>query len=154
MTTDLGLKNFLWKSISIVILAIGIAGCRARNIEPAYGTYVADYGAATETLTLARDGRFVQQVTTRPDNHTVTSKGHWSFDQPTGFVILDSGYIETFDALGRLRPGYETPLTGVVDMPVVSCLGREYIGSGEFVLYAKKNPQRLPYAARFCGKIL
>ena len=58
------------------------------------------------------------------------------------------------DALGRQRPDYAQPLAGVVDMPVVSCFGRLYIGTGEFVLYAKNEPQRLPFAARFCGRVL
>jgi len=132
------------------LLAVTLLGCRPRDVSPVYGTYIADYPAATERLTLKPDGTFVQSVTLRPHGRTVTSTGHWSFDQPTGFVVFDSGYIEVLDVFSRPRPDFAQPLAGVVDMPVESCFGRLYIGSGRFVLYGKDEPQRFPSVAKVC----
>ncbi len=136
-----------------VLLAAALVGCTPREVSPVYGSYIADYPAATETLTLKPDGTFVQSVTLHSHEKPVTSTGHWHFDQPTAFVIFDSGYIEVLDVLGRPRPDYGQPLSGVVFMPVVRCLGRLYIGSGRFVLYAKKTPARIPYATNICGAL-
>ncbi|HUY19006.1 MAG TPA: hypothetical protein VMV15_07250 [Candidatus Binataceae bacterium] len=135
------------------LLAAALVGCKPPEVSPVYGSYIADYAAATETLTLKPDGTFVQSVTLRPHGKPVTSTGHWHFDQPTAFVIFDSGYIEVLDLLGRPRPDYAQPLSGEVFMPVVRCLGRLYIGSGRFVLYAKKEPSRIPYATQICGAL-
>jgi hypothetical protein len=135
------------------LLAAALAGCKPHEVSPVYGTYVADYAAATETLMLKPDGTFLQRVTLHPHGRPVTTTGRWHFDQPTAFVIFDSGYIEVLDALGRPRPDYAQPLTGVVFMPVESCFDRLYIGSGRFVLYAKKEPPRIPYATKICGAL-
>jgi len=133
------------------LVAAALIGCkRPTEVSPVYGTYVADYPAAAETLTLKPDGTFVQSVTLHGHGRPVTTTGHWRFDQPTAFVIFDSGYIEVLDVFGRARPDYAQPLAGMVDMPVVSCLAHLYIGSGRFVLYAKKEPQRIPLAAKIC----
>jgi len=140
--------------LACALLAAIVAGCKPGEVASIYGTYVADYPAAREQLTLRPDGTFTQEVTLRPGGHRVTSAGKWQFDAATGFVILPSGYIEVLDALGRGRPDYAQPLAGVVDMPVVACFGRLYIGTGEFVLYAKREPQRIPLAAWFCGRVL
>jgi hypothetical protein len=138
------------RMLACALLAAALLGCKPREVSPVYGTYLADYPAAAESLTLRPDGTFVQSVTLHPHGRPVTTTGHWRFDQPTAFVIFDSGYIEVLDAFSRPRPDYAQPLAGVVDMPVLSCLGRLYIGSGRFVLYGKNEPQRFPLAAKIC----
>ena len=132
------------------LLAAALAGCKAPGIAMVYGTYVADYPAAAETLTLRPDGTFIQTVTPHEGGKPVTSSGHWRFDAPTGFVIFPTGYIEVLDALGRARPDFAQALSGMVDMPVVGCLGQLYIGTGRFVLYHKREPQNaaLAFACR------
>ncbi|MGH7906747.1 MAG: hypothetical protein ACREP6_08975 [Candidatus Binataceae bacterium] len=137
----------------LAALAILIAGCKARELNALYGTYKADDQAATETLILKPDNTFLQTVKIKATGKTASSSGHYKFDQPTGFVIFKSGYIEVLDLFRRLRPDWSKPLTGVVDMPAVSCLGRYYIGTGAFVLYVKTPP---PNKAQlwFCRKIL
>ncbi|GEM_PF-1920545 len=136
-----------------VLLAAGSAGCKATDVAAVYGTYVADYPVASETLTLRPDGAFTQTVTMRAGGKHVVSNGRWRFDAPTGFVIFASGYIEVLDALGRARPDFAEPLSGVVDMPVVTCLGRLYIGTAQFVLYHKREPQNAA-AAFICRQVL
>lgn len=141
------------RMLACALLAAALAGCKPREVSPVYGTYLADYPAATELLTLKPDGTFTQSVTLHPHGRPVTTTGHWRFDQPTAYVIFDSGYIEVLDALGRRRPDYAQPLAGMIFMPVVSCFGRLYIGTGRFVLYVKNEPQRFSYTTEICGEL-
>ena len=139
--------------LACAMLAAAVAGCKATDVNMVYGAYEADYPAASETLVLRPDGSFTQTVTPHEGGKPVVSTGRWRFDQPTGFVILPAGYIEVLDALGRARPDFSRPLPGMVDMPVVTCLGRLYIGSGRFVLYHKREPQNA-IAAFVCRQVL
>jgi hypothetical protein len=143
--------NRLWRILIAVLLAATLLGCKPHEVARVYGTYLANYSAATESLTLKPDGTFVQSVTLHSHSKPVTSTGHWRFDQPTAFVIFDSGYIEVLDAFGRPRPDYAQPLAGVVDMPVVRCLGHLYIGTARFVLYAQDQPRPNALAAKACS---
>jgi hypothetical protein len=135
------------------LFAAGLAGCKATDVAAVYGTYVADYPVASETLTLRPDGAFTQTVTMHASGKRVVSNGRWRFDAPTAFVIFPSGYIEVLDALKRARPDFGEPLSGVVDMPVVICLGRLYIGTAQFVLYHKREPQNAA-SAFICRQVL
>ena len=47
--------------------------------EKVYGTYVASYPFGTETITLDRDGTFVQRVEIKQED-PVTVRGTWDFD--------------------------------------------------------------------------
>ncbi len=140
--------------LACTLLAAALIGCKPAEVSPVYGTYLADYPAASESLTLKPDGTFVQSVTLHPHGRPVTTAGRWRFDPATAFVIFGSGYIEVLDAFGRPRPDYAQPLAGIVDMPVIGCLGSLYMGTGQFVLYAKNEGQRMPLAAKACGWVL
>ncbi len=148
------MKRCIWMLAGVLALvSAALAGCRAADVGTVYGTYLADYPAAAETLTLRPDGSFIQTVTPHGGGKPITSTARWRFDPATGFVILLSGYIEVLDALGRTRPDFAQPLSGVVDMPVVSCFGRLYIGTAQFVLYHRREPQNAA-SAFICGQVL
>jgi hypothetical protein len=134
--------------------ALLTAGCRAQNRSIVCGVYAAKYRNVTESLSLNRDGNFTQEVIVDHAKSPAMSHGRWHLDPVSGFVILDSGYLEVRDILGRVRPDYSQPLSGLVDIPAETCLGRVYLGTSQFVLYEKQSPGWLSVGAPFCRAIL
>ncbi len=83
-------------------------GCSTRvSPDQVYGTYVASYPFGTDTLTLNRDGTFVQQVAIENDQHA-TVKGEWSLD-PDGSSANVRGLLSVDDGNGRLNSNWRDP---------------------------------------------
>src|SRR5229473_7259549 len=60
--------------------AISLFWSQPRQISALYGTYIADYKFAKETLTLNPDGTYVQQVTLKSDGRVSVARGKWNYD--------------------------------------------------------------------------
>ena len=73
------------------------------------GTYVADYGFATDTLTLSKDGSFTQEVTVRATGKKFASRGTWWFDAKPRDVYLQKGFRAVVDYAGQLKPNLDQP---------------------------------------------
>ena len=104
-------------SVLLLFLAITIAGCsRGVKRDDVYGTYMASYPFGTETITLKRDGTFVQRVTI--ENHSLaTVQGTWQFDQKESRLTL-SGSMVIVDGFDKLRNDWRAVDPGVVSVDV------------------------------------
>jgi len=64
------------------------------------GTYVADFGLATDTLAIKPDGQFTQTIRVKADGKMATAAGTWSFAQKdrevhfTEFMVVINGFSE------------------------------------------------------------
>lgn len=87
-----------------------------------FGTYVASYPFGTSTVTLNRDGTFIQRVAVTSDPPPVISKGRWSFNSDSysdSYVTFYDGYLNVDDGFGRLRRDWRVPEKNSVAVPPV-----------------------------------
>jgi len=118
----------------ILIAALVITlGCSSRvPIEEMYGTYVASYPFGTDTITLNRDGTFVQRVAISQEQPVIV-RGTWDFDAKVHRISL-YGVLLVTDGLGNLRKDWRTVTKGIVSpdvdkrwFKVVMTLDQEYL---------------------------
>lgn len=118
------------------MLVMFFCGCTPTSIEKVYGTYVATYPFGTDTITLNRNGSFVQQVIVNNDPTPANIKGHWIFNSDNGYVTFDA-YLAIDDGFGRLNSKWRTP-DGNADLPVDRAMFRTIMSSGAQHPYVKQ----------------
>jgi hypothetical protein len=99
-----------------------------------YGTYVASYPFGTDTITLSRDGTFIQQIAVRQEQ-TVTVHGKWDFDRKESRVGFDDALVID-DGFGHLRPDWRKP--GIASLEVEEQWFRVVMNSGSAYPYLKR----------------
>ncbi len=121
----------------LISLAVTVVAC-SRKVEPddVYGVYVASYPFGTETLTLQRDGNFVQSVTIE-NQPPASAKGSWRFDPNESRIIL-TGSMVVLDGFDRLRSDWRTVTSGVVSMDVERHWLRFLLASAQKYPYVKQ----------------
>jgi hypothetical protein len=97
------------------------------------GTYVADYGVATDTITLSRDGAFIQTVKVRGTGQEVVARGRWHFNSdPRDQYIWSEEMMDVVDYEGKVNPHFDRPRKNAVVMFNVRWLcGRLEIGGDD-----------------------
>ncbi len=129
--------NKLQNSVLLVFLAITIAGCsRGVKRDDVYGTYMASYPFGTETITLKRDGSFVQRVTIE-NQQPATVQGTWQFDQKESRLTL-SGSMVIVDGFDRLRNDWRAIDPGVVSVDVERHWSKVLMASAAKYPYVKQ----------------
>jgi len=124
-----------WLGLGLVIV---LSGCgRAPSKAEVPGTYLADYGFATDTLTLKGDGRFTETVRVRATGRVVAASGPWSFDPQDHRIGLD-GMMIVADYAGRPVPGFDKTGQGITSMAVERWFGRLQLGGYPDVPYYKQ----------------
>lgn len=120
----------------LIVFALSIVGC-ARNValNDVYGAYVASYPFGTETLTLQRNGNFLQTVTIG-NEPAVSAKGTWSFDESDSRITLTDSMI-VVDGFDKLRSDWRSVTPGVVSMDVERHWSKVLIASAAKYPYVK-----------------
>ena len=104
-------------------------------LEDVYGVYLREYPVGSETVTLRRDGTFVQEV--KIANESVTISGTWGFDRAESKITWH-GRLEVVDEGGALEPEWRTPHAKIRD-GVEMLWFRVEIGSGGTFPYVKQR---------------
>jgi len=94
------------------------------------GTYAADYGFATDAVTIKGDGHFVQEVKVRPTGKVFVAEGTWTFD-PQDRDIQFEGMMVVVDYAGEMVPDFDKKRDGLVILPVRWLLGKLEIGGDD-----------------------
>jgi hypothetical protein len=121
----------------LIFFAVGVVGCAKKvALEDVYGTYLASYPFGTETLTLQRDGNFLQTVSigNKPD---VSAKGTWRYDATDSRITLTDSMI-VVDGFDKLRSDWRTVAPGVVSMDVEKHWSRVLMASAAKYPYVKR----------------
>jgi hypothetical protein len=85
--------SFRLSSLGVVIFFCALLGCSTHvPIEEVYGSYVASFRYGTETLTLNRDGIFVQRVAVNREK-PVATRGSWEFEQDQSRITLHGAMV-------------------------------------------------------------
>lgn len=96
------IKRPIRSAMLIIVFAAG-CGLLARE-EQVPGTYVLQYPFGTETLILAADHTFAQEVVVPADNRTLRIRGTWSFQAEAVNLVLDRCFV--LGRGGKLSPIY------------------------------------------------
>ena len=126
------------RHVCILALCVLSVAC-SLNVrqEDLYGTYTASYPFGKETLTLNRDGTFVQQVAVN-GQAPVTAHGRWEFDS-NGSRISFYGSMWVDNGFGELRTDWRTITPGLTgSMGAERLWSRITIGSGGQYPYVKQ----------------
>ena len=122
----------------VVIMAfVMFVGCSMRvPAETVYGTYVASYPFGTETITLNRDGTFVQRVAINQEQ-PLAVRGTWDFDTNKSRANLYGSMIVA-DGFDHLRSDWRTVTAGVDSLDVERQWFRVVMGSAATYPYIKQ----------------
>jgi hypothetical protein len=125
------------RSLIVIMVLVMLVGCSARvPAETVYGTYVASYPFGNETITLSRDGSFVQRVAIKGEQ-SVTVRGRWEFDPRESRANFYGAMIVT-DGFDHLRSDWRTVTTGIVSLDVERRWFRVVMGSAATYPYIKQ----------------
>ena len=125
------------RSLVVIVVSVMSVGCSMTvSAEKVYGTYIASYPFATETITLNRDGTFVQRVAIKQDQ-PVTVRGTWDFDPKESRVSL-YGAMLLVDGFDHLRGDWRTVTTGIVSWDVERHWFRVVMHSASAYPYVKQ----------------
>jgi hypothetical protein len=102
---------------SIALLVLMQLGCSATvPADKVYGSYVASYPFGTETITLNKDGSFVQLAAVE-HRKSASAMGRWEFDAKESRVSL-YGAMVVIDPYDRLAEDWSVPVSGIVSFDV------------------------------------
>lgn len=125
-----------WLGLSLLSI---LSGCGKPVTQSGLvGTYVADYTAAKETLTLLPDGKFTQQVTIKSSSQMLATNGMWTFDAADKRITFHDSFLSVLDGFGQPK---KRPEPGTAMLPVVDKFGNVQIGDDPTIEYKKQpNP--------------
>ena len=125
------------RPLVVIVVSVMLVGCSMTvPAEKVYGTYVASYPFGTETITLNRDGTFVQRVAVKQER-PVTVRGKWDFD-PKESRANFYGAMIVADGFDHLRTDWQTVTTGIVSLDVERHWFRVVMGSAVTHPYIKQ----------------
>ena len=124
------------RCLALVVVLVSLTACSGRvPSEKVYGTYVASYPLGNSTLTLNRDGSFIQQVTIK-DQPPATAQGSWTFD-PIHSTVTLHGAMAVVDGFGDLNSDWRT-IDDLPEQPVERLWFRIVIESSIEYPYVKR----------------
>ncbi len=98
----------------VVILMGFMSGCGGSiKISDLAGTYIADFGFATDMLIINPDNRYTQTIKIKENDKTAIVNGTWRFDEKNGalhfsaFMVVINGFsqmVTNFDDLKNVKP--------------------------------------------------
>jgi hypothetical protein len=123
--------------VALIVIQLTCVGCSMTvSAEHVYGTYVARYPFGIDTITLNRDGSFLQHVAVGREQ-PASVRGTWEFD-PTESRATFYGAIIVADNFDHLRPDWRTPTKGIVSLDVERHWFRVVMGSASTYPYVKR----------------
>jgi hypothetical protein len=72
------------------------------------GTYVADFGFATDTLAIKADGSFTQTIKIKAGGKIATVNGTWHFDPKKRWIHF-SEFMVVIDGFDEMVPNFDAP---------------------------------------------
>src|SRR5437773_2532917 len=109
------MKNSLvkrWLGLSLFGILTGCGKPISNSDLP--GTYVADFGFATDTLTLKEDGQLVQTIKIKADGKVATKTSTWRFRPEDRALVVVSNYMLVVDGFSKMIPDFDRANTNSV----------------------------------------
>jgi hypothetical protein len=139
------MKGLLGRWASWMILLGMMSGCgKPLKNSDLLGTYTADFGFATETLTLRADGQFLQHVKLKREGKTVSTNGTWRFDSEDKDIYFSEAFLAVKDGFGNMVTNFnQMNRASIYILPVRRSFGTIEIG-GDDVPWGRR-PSETPY---------
>ena len=113
----MSLMTAMARCLILIAVTGTLIGCAINvPLKKVYGTYKASYPFGTDTITLNRDGSFVQEVVMK-GQVPVTLSGKWEFDARGSRVNFDC-LMMLEDGFGRLKSDWHTAAPGIASLDV------------------------------------
>jgi hypothetical protein len=128
-------RNIIAKCcLGLTLLGL-LSGCgKSVSKSDLPGTYVADYGFATDTISIKDNGQFVQTIKVKADGKVVTKNGTWQFNQEDQGVILNENYMLVVDGFSKMIPDFDKSNTNAATIgPVRRRFGKLEIGGDDWL---------------------
>jgi hypothetical protein len=133
----LPLLNSSARRLLVLVATLMFVGCSMTvPAEKVYGTYVASYPFGTETITLNRDGTFVQSVVIGPEQ-PATVRGAWEFDSGDSRATFH-GFMIVTDGFDHVRTDWRVVAKGLVSLDIEEHWFRVVMGSASTYPYIKQ----------------
>ena len=117
-----------------------LAGCGkpvAQSEVP--GMYLADYGFATDAVTINDGGRFTQTIKLKNGGKAVTTNGTWRFDSRDRDIYFSEEFMVVVDGFGEMVTNFDTPTRKAISiLPVRRSFGTMRIGDDPRTPYKKQ----------------
>jgi hypothetical protein len=127
----------MWRIVLGMLIGLSLVGCGKRpGAENLPGTYIADYGYATDILLVRADGTFKQIVNIKGNSTPRITNGTWEYEFSLGYFTLSTEHFSVTDNRGRFNPDL-AHRPGVSIMPAKVFLGRVQIDDDPSVPYYK-----------------
>jgi len=98
-----------WLALTFVSL---LSACdKPVTLSNLAGTYVADFGFATDTLVLKEGGQCVQTIKIKDDNRVVTKSSTWRFRPGQRDIVISSNYMLIVDGFSQMKTNFDGPNT-------------------------------------------
>ena len=126
-----------WAGISVLAMTCGCGKPLTPSDLP--GTYVAQYGFATESVTIKGDGHFIQTIQVKTDGKVVVTNGTWHFNQDAQDIVFDENFMTVMNGFGEMVAGFDHSSRKAISiLPVRRSLGRLQIGLDPDIPYKKQ----------------
>jgi hypothetical protein len=132
-------NRLLQLCLGLSLVAV-VAGCGKAVQSDLPGTYVADYGFATDTLVIKGDGHYTQTVKVKASGKVIVASGTWSFDPQDQRIALE-GLMGVDDPTGKPVPNIHQEKDSVWSKDVLRWFGRLQIGGDPAVPYYRQPDQ-------------
>lgn len=132
-------KSRKLRLIIFIPLLCWLISCYPSSESELFGTYSAEYESVRASLTLYRNGTFVQMIAAAEFNEFDSTSGQWSYDSETHYVTFDSNFVDLASVLrvgDHIRTGEKF---GIHGLPADEYFGTVSIGGSEGVLYKKRS---------------
>lgn len=126
-----------WLGMSLLVVLTGCGKPISKTDLP--GTYVADYEFATETVTIKKDGQFIQSIQVKADGKIATTNGTWHFNQGDQDIVFSENFMQVMDGFGKMIPNFDHPKRKAISiLPVRRSFGKLQIGVDPAIPYKKQ----------------
>jgi hypothetical protein len=138
------MTNGVAKCTVVLTVLVAASSCgRPITKSDLTGTYVADFGFATDSLSINEDGGFTQTIKVKADSKLTTANGKWRFD-PRAREIHFSEFMVVINGFGEMVRDFDDPRKrGPQFAPVRRVLGKLEIG-GDDLPWGRRGAE-VPY---------
>lgn len=92
------------------------------------GTYVVDYGFATDTVTIKDNGQFIQNIKIKTSGKVAVTNGTWRFE-PDRDIYFSEEFMNVINGFNEMVTNFDNPThKGISILPVRRRFGKLEIG--------------------------
>ena len=127
----------MMNSLSRWWLGVGVLGALTGCGKPVSksdlpGTYVADYGFATDTVTIKDNGQFNQSIKVKSSDKVAVTNGTWRFEPNDRNIYFSEAFMVVVNGFSEMATNFDHPTNKAISiLPVRRSFGKLEIGGDD-----------------------